>query len=181
MVLPLYAKSNSNPTAFKFAMKWDLKFTKLKFIIWCISSIHNHSFVVWHATADVANSKCYQRLDEILIIFTCTIQEISKVVCKKTMSQMRAFITSLCCMKRVHYSKRMLHKQDCLKFHGHIAWQEFFFWKQLCWFPQCSAGKKKKKIKISSSRWWRFQLATSPIYSLPQSELGISCNWANFH
>ena len=22
---------------------------------------------------------------------------------------------------------------------------------------------KKKKIKISSSRWWRFQLATSPI------------------
>ena len=34
--------------------------------------------------ADVANSKCHQRPDEILIIFTRTIQEISKVVCKKT-------------------------------------------------------------------------------------------------
>ena len=29
-------------------------------------------------------------------------------------------------MKRAHYSKRMLHKQDCLKFHRHIAWQSFF-------------------------------------------------------
>ena len=34
--------------------------------------------------ADIANSKCHQQLDEILIIFTRTIQEISKVVCKKT-------------------------------------------------------------------------------------------------
>ena len=32
---------------------------------------------------DVANSKRHQRLDEILIIFTRTIQEISKVVCEK--------------------------------------------------------------------------------------------------
>ena len=55
--------------------------------------------------ADVANSKRHQRQDEILIIFTRTIQEISKVVCKKIMSETRTFIRSLCCMKRVHYSK----------------------------------------------------------------------------
>ena len=65
---------------------------------------------------DVTNSKRHQRMSEILIIFTCTIQEISKVVCKKTVSKTRAFITSLCCVKRAHYSKRMLRIQDCVKF-----------------------------------------------------------------
>ena len=29
-------------------------------------------------------------------------------------------------MKRAHYSKRMLRKQDCVKFRGHIAWQSLF-------------------------------------------------------
>ena len=29
-------------------------------------------------------------------------------------------------MKHAHHSKRMLRKQDCVKFHGRIAWQEFF-------------------------------------------------------
>ena len=76
--------------------------------------------------ADVANSKCHQRLDIILIIFTCTIQEISKVVCKKTLLETCAFITSLCCIKCAHYSKRTLHKQDCVIFCGCIAWQRFF-------------------------------------------------------
>ena len=80
-------------------------------------AILNHQFTI----ADVANSKCHQRLDEIFIIFTRSIQEISKVVCKNTMSETRAFITILCCMKRVHYSKHMLCKQDCIKFHGRIA------------------------------------------------------------
>ena len=28
-------------------------------------------------------------------------------------------------MKCVHYSKRMLRKQDCIMFRGRIAWQEF--------------------------------------------------------
>ena len=110
--------------------------------------------------ANVANSKRHQRLDEILIIFTRTIQEISKVVWKKTMSETRAFITSLwnalitasvCCANRFAFSfAGVLHDR--------------VFWKQLCWFLPCSVGKNK--IKISSSRWWRllrFQLATSPI------------------
>ena len=65
-------------------------------------------------------------------------------------------------MKRADYSKRMLRKQDCIKFRGCIGWQ--FFWKPLCWFLRCSAGKKE--IKISSGRWWRFQLATTPILSV---------------
>ena len=55
--------------------------------------------------ANVANSKGHWRLDEILIIFTCTIQEISGVVCKKTMSEMHTFITSLCSIKCAHYSQ----------------------------------------------------------------------------
>ena len=29
-------------------------------------------------------------------------------------------------MKYVHYSKRMLRKQDCVKFCGRIAWQSCF-------------------------------------------------------
>ena len=28
-------------------------------------------------------------------------------------------------MKHAHHSKRMLHKQDCIKFRGRIAWQSF--------------------------------------------------------
>ena len=48
-----------------------------------------------HATADVANSKRHQRLDEVMIIFTHTIQEVSKFVCKKTMSETRSFIGKL--------------------------------------------------------------------------------------
>ena len=85
---------------------------------------------------DVANSKCH----EILIFFTRTIQEISKVVCKKTMSETCAFISSLCCMKRAYYSKCMLRK---------VSWtycMTDFFWKQLCWFLRCSAGNEKSRF-----------------------------------
>ena len=35
------------------------------------------------------------------------------------------------------------------------------FWKQLCGFPD--VVQVKKEIMILSSRWWRFELATSPI------------------
>ena len=54
--------------------------------------------------ADVANSKCHHWLDEILIIFTRTIQEISKVVCKKT-----------CVRKMRIYSKLMLYEVNTLQ------------------------------------------------------------------
>ena len=56
-----------------------------------------------------------------LDFFTRTIHEISKLVCEKTLSGTRAFITRVCCMKRAHYSKRMLCEQDCVKFRGRIA------------------------------------------------------------
>ena len=87
----------------------------LKFVKTKISKSTDESFFTPIPTsiADVANSK----LDEILII----LQEISKAVCKKTMSETHVFITSLCCTKSVHYSKRMLRKQDCVKFCGCIA------------------------------------------------------------
>ena len=74
----------------------------------------------------VVFTKRHQQLDKILIIFTRTIQKISKVVCKKTLSETCAFITSLCCMKGMHYSKHMLHKQDCIKIRMRIARQSFF-------------------------------------------------------
>ena len=70
------------------------------------------------------------------------------------MPETLAFITNLCCMKRAHYSKRMLCKSFAGILHDRV------FRKQLWWFLRCGAGKK---IQISSSRWWRFQLATSPI------------------
>ena len=57
---------------------------------------------------------------------------------------------SLCCANRI-----------ALSFAGVL--HDRVFWKQLCWFLRCSVGKKK--IKISSSRWWRFQLATSLLVS----------------
>ena len=95
-------------------------------------------------TADVANSKCQQRLDEILIIFTCSVQKISKVVCKKTRSETCAFKASLCCMKRTHYSKYVLCKQDCIKFCRRIAQQSFFFENNLADFSAVVQVKKKK-------------------------------------
>ena len=165
---------------FLFCMRLKLGVFKVRAMFWCIMLVPHALLchwlqlhpsnqpccqVLWSCVitkicewiADVANWKRHQRLDEILIIFTRTIQEISKVVCKKTMSEMCALLTSLCCMK--HYSKRMLHKQDCVKFHGHIAWQ--FFLKQLCWFLQCSAGKKNQEFvqplvafPISNISYW---------------------------
>ena len=81
---------------------------------------------------------------------------------KKPMSGTCAFCEQAytCCMKHAHYSKRMLCEQDCLKFYGRIVWLSFFFLKTALRIPWCSAGKK---MKILSSRLWRFELTTSPI------------------
>ena len=72
--------------------------------------------------------------------FTCISGKLSKVVYKKTLSgiccmkPVRTFITSACWLHRIVSS-----------FTGvFIAWQKFSC-KQLCWFPTCSASKKKKK------------------------------------
>ena len=109
-----------------------------------------------------------------LDFFTHSIQEISKIVCKKTLSETRAFITSSYCMKRVHYSKRMLRKQDCVL-------HETFFWKQLCWFPisnisycvvHCNLPKIWGVIStactpriVVSTRWWLWEKGQRPLYS----------------
>ena len=69
---------------------------------------------------------------------------------------------SVCHIKRVHYIKHMLFEQDCVKFHGCIAWL-IFFWKQLCGFPDIVRVKKKNR-RFLSSCWWHYELATwSPI------------------
>ena len=67
-------------------------------------------------------------------------------------------------MKRAHYSKRMLRKQVLVKFRGRVAWQSFLENN----FADFSDVVRVKNIKISSSRWWRFQYATSPIRCLVQ-------------
>ena len=41
----------------------------------------------------------------------------------------------------------MLSAQDCVKFLRQITWQEFFC-KQLCWFPECSSGKKSRFCSV---------------------------------
>ena len=98
---------------------------------------------------------------------THTVLEISKVVCKKTLLETRAFITSWCCMKRALYCKCMLYKQGCFKFHWRIAWQ--FFFKQLCWFLRCSAGKKYQDFvqqlvafPISNISYWQVAYSRGP-------------------
>ena len=91
--------------------------------------------------------------------FSCTIQEISKVVCKKTLSETCAFLTSLCCMKCAHYSKRMVHKQDCIKFCGRIAWQSFFENN----FADFYDAVRLKKNEDFVQPLVAFPIATSPI------------------
>ena len=107
---------------------------------------------------DVANWKCHQWLDEILTFFyPHNIREISKVVFKKTLlcntpaklyaipfaqhtlAVMRAFHTAQACYKCVH------------------------FWHSFLTTLLVSCIVRVKTIKISSSRWWRFELATSAI------------------
>ena len=47
-------------------------------------------------------------------------------------------------MKHAHYSKRMLRKQDWVKFRGRIAWQRFFENNFADFSDPCSGGEKKK-------------------------------------
>ena len=97
-------------------------------------------------------------------LFICTIQEISKVVCKKTWSVTRAFITSLCCMKRAHYIASVCcAKRIALSFVGVL--HERVFWKQLCWLPDVVRVKKKEDFvqplvafPISNIFYWRLTL-----------------------
>ena len=85
-------------------------------------------------------------------LFYPHIQESGKLLTRKLC---HAYAVQKPCMCK--YNKRMLITQDCTKFLGLIAWQ--IPCKQLCWFPGYSVGKKK--IKISFSRWWCLELATS--------------------
>ena len=122
-----------------------------------------------YSMADVVNSKRHQRLDEILIRFTRTIQEISKVVCKKTMSETRAFITSLCSRNARITASVCCADRIALSFagvlHDRVVVVVFFLKTTLLISPMKCRGKKKKKKK-SRFCWWRFQLATSPKFNI---------------
>ena len=74
------------------------------------------------------------------------------------MPETRTFITSLCCLKCV---QQAYAAQTGLRFVSRAYCMTEFFENNFADFSDVVAVKKK--IKISSSRWWRFQLATSPI------------------
>ena len=112
--------------------------------------------------AYVAFSKRHQLLDKIWIIFTCTNRKSPKLFVRK-LCQKHTHLLQACAVWNARITASVCcAKQDCVKFRGCSAWQEFF-WKQRCRFLWFSEGKKKKNIQISSSCWWRFQLAISPI------------------
>ena len=113
--------------------------------------------------ADVANSKRHQRLAEILISLPALYRKSAKLFVRKLRNariynKLRAYavwnsriIASVCCANR------------SAEFRGRIAWQSLLK-KNFADFSDVvlvKKKKKKKKIKISSGRWWRFQLATS--------------------
>ena len=77
---------------------------------------------------------------------------------------------------------------------GLFLFSFFFFFKQPCWFPKCSVGKK---IKILFSPWWHFFTATfayvmcilrkpspvakgSPSYMLPSIHWLPECHYTYF-
>ena len=71
------------------------------------------------------------------------IQELSKVVYKKTLVRCMLYETRLC-----NYNKHMLIAQDCVKFRGRIAWQSFLVNN----FTEIPDVVQVKKIKILFSR-----------------------------
>ena len=93
----------------------------------------NYVGLLWNRIqiADVAVTKRNraQRLYEFLIFFLPALYWKPAKLFTKKLSETRAFITSVCCMKRAHflavYNKRMLCENDCVKFRGRIAWHSF--------------------------------------------------------
>ena len=87
----------------------------------------------------------YTEIHRTMVIFwpQTSIFELSLALCGpqgKIIENPWPIITSLCCMKRAHYSKRMLRKQDWVVSRAYCTTE--YFWKQLCWFLRWSAGKK---------------------------------------
>ena len=112
-----------------------------------------------HLIADVALRKGRQQLVEILIFFTCTLLEISKVVFP---SIRHTFITSVCCVNALIYSKRT--SACCANWivssvTGIYCMPEFLENNSPDFLDEVGV----KIIQISSSRWWRFIIATSAI------------------
>ena len=109
---------------------------------------------------DVANWKCHQRLDEILDFFYLHyIGEISKVVLKKTLScntptKLNAILFAQ------HTLAVMCSFHTAFKLVINACVSDILFL-QTTLLISCIV--RVKIIKISSSHWWRFELATSAI------------------
>ena len=124
--------------------------------------------------ADVANSKRHQWLNKILIL-TRTILEISKVVCKKTLLGMCAFCEQAYAVWNASIIASVCWPTGLPQVSRAYCMTEVFL--TTLQIRRSSAGKKKK-IKILSSRWWHFELATSHIASNHFSSLkGLVTPW----
>ena len=62
-------------------------------------------------------------------------------------------------MKRAHYSKRMLRKQDCVKFRGRIAWQRVFFSNNFADFSDA--------VRVKNNQDFVQPLVAFPISNIP--------------
>ena len=117
-----------------------------KIITWLGYRKHNIVFHVPYPIADVANSKGHQRLDKILIILNPHVPALYTKLAKLFVRKLARIYNKLmlcetCTLKQVNAAQTGLcwvSQAYCMK---------GFFWKQLCWFLRCSAGKKKKKKK----------------------------------
>ena len=110
------------------------------YIIHTSSLLHGNNLTI--TIADVAVRKRHQRLAETLIIFTRAIQESGILFHEKTISNASIYNKRMSYETPAYYQvcKRMLCELDCIKCQGHIITE--FSWKQVGWFPGCSAGKK---------------------------------------
>ena len=97
----------------------------------CFTELASHFVIVWYVCCSCCCCLLIQNATndwmKSWLFLPALHRKSAKLFVRKLVTETRAFmIISICCMKPVHYSKSMLRKQDCIKFRGHIAWQNFF-------------------------------------------------------
>ena len=79
--------------------------------------------------ADVAVTKHYQRLDELVIFLPALYRKSAKLFTRRRCQKCLHFLQVYAVWNSTHfllvYSKRMLCEHDCVKLHGRIAWHSF--------------------------------------------------------
>ena len=115
-------------------------------------------YIHWYIIGDVANSKCHRRLDKIFVFLPALHRGIRKVVFKKTQSCNMP--TKLYAILLAQYTLAKIHA-----FHTAYACSQNVRVPDRAFLQTTLLISRvvQVKIKISSSRWWRLELATSAI------------------